>query len=91
MSTRSGTGARDTTESASVLSAALAPIPNKALLRIDEVSEILGISINQVRNFILDGTLRGKLVNSQLDAERKHVRVLTSSVVEFLADEKRDA
>lgn len=65
-------------------------IPNKALLRIDEAAELLGISVNQVRNFLLDGTLRGKVINSQLDAARRHVRVLTSSVAEFLEDETRD-
>jgi len=76
--------------------AAAQPIPNyrvpiKALLRVDEAADILGVSSRQIRNWIDDGTLRGKLINSSLEPDRRHVRVLTESVHEFLTNEERDA
>jgi len=66
-------------------------VPTKLLLRIDEAAELLNISADQVRNFILEGKLRGKKISAQDNPKRCHVRVLTQSVAEFLESEETDA
>jgi len=61
----------------------------KQLFRLDEVSQILSISVGQIRNLLDAGTLQGTLINGATNPQRKHVRVKRQSIEKFLADRKR--
>ncbi len=59
-------------------------VPRKPLFRIDEAAELLRCSGNQVRGLLDSGKLQAILINSAVEPERKHQRVLRESIVRFL-------
>lgn len=59
----------------------------KVLMRIDEVCETLRLSAQQVRDLVSAGRLKAKYIGDSNDPIRRHVRVFTASVQEFLATE----
>ena len=62
--------------------AALAAIPERPLLRVDEAAHLLAISRTTVRCLVERGELAG--VAAGLGGVRQHLRIRTDSVREFI-------
>jgi len=65
----------------------------KQWFRLDECETIFAVSNSQVRNWIDEGVLEARAINSTFDPneppERKHRRVTRESVVKLLNDRRR--